>query len=123
MTCTSFLGSQPGLQLLAADSTNTGTSLRVTAALAFLFLLGLDGLGQVVAILLSQNAAGLSILPEEAPAAGLRLVIVVSDPIDQNDPASCSFSHRDILHCFAAPPGKSGNDKSPVMRIGHHEAM
>ena len=63
----------------------------VTAALTFLFLLGLYGLSQVVAVLCSKDTADLAVLPEEALAAGIRLVIVVSDPIDQNGFASHFF--------------------------------
>ena len=47
-----------------------------------LFLLGLYRLSQVVAVLRTKHTADLAILPEEALAAGIRLVIVVSDPID-----------------------------------------
>ena len=98
-------------------------SFGVTAALTFLFLLGLYRLSQVVTVLRPQHTADLAVLPEEAFAAGIRLVIVVSDPIDQNGFAFCFFSHHDILHSFDPPPGKSGDDKSPVMRISHHRAM
>ena len=87
----------------------------VTAALTFLFLLGLYCLSQVVAVLRSKHTADLAILPEEALAAGIRLVIIVSDPIDQNGFAFCFFSHHDILHSFDPPPGKSGDDKSPAV--------
>ena len=95
----------------------------VTAALTFLFLLGLYCLSQVVAVLRSKHTANLTVLPEEALAAGIRLVIVVSDPVDQNGFASRFFSHHDILHSFDPPPGKSGDDKSPVMIFRHHRAM
>ena len=87
----------------------------VTAALTFLFLLGLYRLSQVVAVLRSKDTADLAVLPEEALAAGIRLVIVVSDPVDQNGFASHFFSHHDILHSFDPPPGKSGDDKSPAV--------
>ncbi|MBP3658418.1 MAG: hypothetical protein J6J02_03805 [Oscillospiraceae bacterium] len=56
----------------------------VTAALTFLFLLGLYCFSQVVAVLRTKHTADLAILPEEALAAGIRLVIIVSDPVDQN---------------------------------------
>ena len=56
----------------------------VTAALTFLFLLGLYCFSQVVAVLRIKHTADLAVLPEEALAAGIRLVIVVSDPVDQN---------------------------------------
>ena len=95
----------------------------VTAALAFLFLLGLYRLSQVVAVLRTKDTADLAVLPEEALAAGIRLVIIVSDPVDQNGFAFHFFSHHDILHSFDQSPGKSGDDKSPVMRISHHRAM
>lgn len=45
----------------------------VTAALTFLFLLGLYCLSQVVAVLRTKHTADLAILPEEALAAGIRL--------------------------------------------------
>lgn len=63
----------------------------VTAALTLLFLLGFYRLSQVVAVLRSKHTADLAVLPEEAPAAGIRLVIIVSDPIDQNSFASHFF--------------------------------
>ena len=63
----------------------------VTAALTFLFLLGLYCLSQVVAVLRSKHTADLAVLPEEALAAGIRLVIIVSDPVDQNGFASHFF--------------------------------
>ena len=70
---------------------------------------------QVVAVLFSQNAADLAVLPEEARAAALRLFRIVPDPVDQNGAVFRIFSHHDILHNFDTLPGKSGNDKSPVM--------
>lgn len=115
--------SEPCVQFLVADSADTGMAFGVTAALTFLFLLGLYCLSQVVAVLRSKDTADLAIFPEEALAAGIRLVIVVSDPIDQNDSAFRLFSHHDILHSFDPPPEKSGDDKSPVMRVSHHRAM
>ena len=60
-------------------------SFGVTAALTFLFLLGLYRLGQVVAVLRSKDTADLAVLPEEALAAGVRLVVVVSDPLVPNN--------------------------------------
>ena len=87
----------------------------VTAALTFLFLLGLYRLSQVVAVLRSKDTADLAVLPEEALAAGIRLVIIVSDPVDQNGFAFHFFSHHDILHSFDQSPGKSGDDKSPAV--------
>ena len=87
----------------------------VTAALTLLFLLGFYRLSQVVAVLRSKHTADFAVLPEEALAAGIRLVIIVSDPIDQNGFASRFFSHHDILHSFDPPPGKSGDDKSPAV--------
>lgn len=85
----------------------------VTATLTFLFLLGLYCLSQVVTVLHSKDTTDLTILPEEALAAGIRLVIIVSNPINQNGFASHFFSHHDILHSFDPPPGKSGDDKTP----------
>ena len=63
----------------------------VTAALTFLFLFGLYCLSQVVAVLRSKDTADLAVLPEEALAADIRLVIIVSDPVDQNGLASRFF--------------------------------
>lgn len=83
--------SEPCVQLLVTDSTDTGMAFGVTAALTFLFLLGLYCLSQIVAVLRSKHAADLAVLPEEALAAGIRLVIVVSDPVDQNCFASRFF--------------------------------
>ena len=98
LLCT--LGSQPGLQILIAGGTHAGLTLGITAAFTFLFLLGHHSLGQVVAILFSQNAADLAVLPEEAHAAALRLFRIVPDPVDQNGAAFRIFSHHDILHKF-----------------------
>ena len=89
--------------------------LSVVVCFIFLFLLGLYRLSQVVAVLRSKNTADLAVLPEEALAAGIRLVIVVSDPVDQNGFAFHFFSHYDILHSFDPPPEKSGDDKSPAV--------
>ena len=87
----------------------------VTLALTFLFLFGLYCLSQVVAVLRTKHTADLAILPEEALAAGIRLVIIVSDSVDQNGFAFHFFSHHDILHSFDPPPEKSGDDKSPAV--------
>ena len=63
----------------------------ITSALTYLFLLGLYCLSQVVEVLRTKHTADLAVFPEEALAAGIRLVIVVSDPIDQNGFASHFF--------------------------------
>ena len=114
-TCllTSFL--KPLVQVLVTAGADTGLAFGITAAFTFLFLFGHHDLCQVVAVLRSKDTADLAVLPEEALAAGIRLVIVVSDPIDQNGFAFRFFSHHDILHSFDPPPGKSGDDKSPAV--------
>ena len=102
LICATFfpgtLGSKPGLQIFIAGGTHAGLTLGITAAFTFLFLLGHHGLGQIVAVLFSQNAADLAVLPEEAHAAGLRFFRIVPDPVDQNGVVSRYFSHHDILH-------------------------
>lgn len=94
------LGSKPGIQILIAGNTHTRTTVGITTAFTFLFLLGHHSLGQIVAVLHTQNAANLSVLPEEAHAAGLWLFSIVSDSVDQNGVASRFFSHHNILQGF-----------------------
>lgn len=115
-------GSKPGIQILIAGSTHIRQIFSITTAFTFLFLLGHHSLGQIVAVLLTQNAANLSVLPEEAHAAGLWLFSIVSDSVDQNGLVSRFFLITISSKDFDTLPGKSGNDKSPVMRISHRRA-
>jgi hypothetical protein len=105
---------QPPVQLLVTAGADTGLRFRITTALAFLFLLALNGLGQIVAVPLFQDATGLAVFPEEAASAAFRLVIVVANTIHQNDSPSFLFvsSQVDILLSLLRP-GKSGDDKAP----------
>lgn len=115
-------GSKPCIQILIAGSTHIRQIFSITTAFTFLFLLGHHSPGQIVAVLLTQNAANLSVLPEEAHAAGLWPFSIVSDSVDQNGVVSRFFLITISSKDFDTLPGKSGNDKSPVMRINHRRA-
>lgn len=66
--------------------------------LAFLLLLGLNDFSKIVAVFLPENAGNLAVFPEKAAAAGLGLVAVILDSIDQNDVGFDVFLHVSCLH-------------------------
>ena len=72
-------------QILIAGRTHTGAAGCVTAALAFLLLFRLNDFSEIVAVFLPENAGNFAGFPEKAAAAGLGLVAVILDSIDQND--------------------------------------
>ena len=72
-------------QILIAGRTHAGAAGCVTAALAFLLLLRLNDFSKIVAVFLPENAGNLAVFPEKAATAGLGLVAVILDSIDQND--------------------------------------
>jgi hypothetical protein len=105
---------KPPVQLLVTAGADTGMHFRIAAALAFLFLLALYGLGQIVAVTLFQNATDLAVFPEETAPAAFRLIIVVANAIHKDDfpPFLFVSSQADILLSLLRP-GKSGDDKAP----------
>lgn len=115
--------SEPGIQIPITGHADTGLTICIAAALTLLFLGGHHGLRQIVAVLAAQDAAALAVFPEEAFAADLGPVGIVPDPVDQNDFSVRFFAHFDILLGCDPSPGKSGNDKSPVVKVSHHRAM
>ena len=72
----------------------------IAAVFAFLFLLRLDYLREVIAVLCAQDAPGLAVLPEKALTAGFWLIREVMNAVDQDCLSSCFFSHLDTLHVF-----------------------
>ena len=94
MGATCFLASflKPFVQVLVTAGADTGLAFGITAAFTFLFLFGLYDLCQVVAVLLAQDAADLSVLIEVTGAAAIRTVCMVSDTIDH-----FCLTHSDIL--------------------------
>ena len=72
----------------------------IAAVFAFLFLLRLDYLRKVIAVLCAQDAPGLAVLPEKALAAGFRLIREVMNAVDHDCLSSCFVSHLDTLHVF-----------------------
>ena len=109
--CSRFL--QPSIQFLIAGGTHTGSSSGITAAFTFLFLFSLHCFRQVIAVMGAKHTASLTVLPEEAFAAGFRPVSIVADPVNQNHVLPLFVSHFNILLSFDTSPKKSGNDKSP----------
>ena len=85
-------------QILIAGRTHAGAAGCVTAALAFLLLLRLNDFSEIVAVFLPENAGNLAVFPEKAAAAGLGLVAVILDSIDQNDVRFDVFLHVGCLH-------------------------
>ena len=75
---------QPFFQILIAAGADTGLAFGVGTVLAFLFLLGLYDLSQVIAVLPAECAADFSVLPEKALSAVMRPLRVVSDTVDHN---------------------------------------
>ena len=69
------------------------------------------------------SSSSFAVFPGEVFAAGIALVGIVPDPVDQNDFSFRFFAHFDILLGCDPSPGKSGNDKSPVVKVSHHRAM
>ena len=72
----------------------------IAAVFAFLFLLRLDYLREVIAVLCAQDAPGLAVLPEKALTAGFWLIREVMNAVDQDCLSSCFVSHLDTLHVF-----------------------
>ena len=72
----------------------------IAAVLAFRFLLSLDYLRKVIAVLCAQDAPGLAVLPEKALTAGFRLIREVMNAVDHDCLSSCFVSHLDTLHVF-----------------------
>lgn len=108
-----MFGLKPCIQILIAGSTHIRPIFSITTAFTFLFLLGHHSLGQIVAILLPQNAANLAVLPEEAHTAGLWLFSIVSDPVDQNGVASRFFFITISSIDFNTLPGKVRKRQKP----------
>ena len=115
--------SEPGIQIPIAGHADTGLAICIAAALTLLFLGGHHSLRQIVAVLAAQNAAAFAVFPEEAFAAALGPVGIVPDSVDQNDFSVRFFAHFHVLLGCDLSPGKSGNDKSPVVKVSHHRAM
>ena len=87
----------------------------IAAVFAFRFLLSLDYLRKVIAVLCAQDAPGLAVLPEKALTAGFRLIREVMNAVDHDCLSSCFVSHLDNPPCICPVPGYPGDDKSPAV--------